>query len=241
VAAKVISNSALEVGSSSKSLRRIVLDLGDVAGGVQGGDVVRVYQATEPQQIGRLCQRLEVQPQMRLTARFLGSFGEVLDTELPFAVPTTVEQLLSHDVDFSLRQPLDDWLQFLWQGIDPGPQKEELEATLRRLRVTSGTARYAEETAQLMASFGNICDLLEHYATARVTLADVLELVRYQGGQRFSVAEHGLSGEGQQVAILVEASADGQATGGCAAYLASREPGEVVHISAPGLGDSTAS
>lgn len=239
--AKVVRNSVLEVGSSSKSLRRVVLDLGDVPGRLQGGQVVHVHQATDPQQIGRLCQRLDLQPQMRLTARFLGSFGEALDTELPFAVPTTVEQLLSRDVDFTLWQPLDDWLQFLWQNVDPGSHKEELEETLRRLRVTSGTARYAEEMSQLMTSFGNICDLLEHYSTARVTLADVLGLVRYQGGQRFSVAEHGLSSEGQQVAILVEAVTDGQSTGGCAAYLASRQPGDVVDISASGLGDSAAS
>ncbi len=234
--ARVLSNAALEVGSGSKTLRRIVLDLGEAQGRVRGGEVIDVYQTTNPQLVTRLCQRLGIQPQMRLTARFLGSFGEVLETELPFVVPTNVEHLLSREVDFTLWQPLDDWFRFLWQNVAPGPQKEELESILHRLRIASGTERYAAETAQLMAKLGNICDLLERFSTAKVSLADVLELVRYQGGQRFSIAEQGLSGAGQQVAILVEAAAEGRPNLGCAAYLASRNPGDVVEVAASGLG-----
>lgn len=228
LAARIVANESMVVGAG-KSLRRMVLDLGEGGADLRPGHRVQVFGQTAPELVERLCRRLGIQPESRLTAHFLGGFGEVLGTELPFAVPIRVDELIAHELDLSWHRPVEDWLLFLWKAVDTGWQKETLEATLRLLDGTTGAA-YDKEIDKVRSEFKDICDLLEHFATASVSLADVLELVRYQEGAPFSVAERKAE-PGNQITILVEAGDGSSSTAGeLASFLTSRQPGETVRL-----------
>lgn len=233
VTARVMANEVMEVGSGSKSLRRVILDLGDAGASLQRGHVLSIFTPSDPVLVQRLCGRLALQPHGRLTARYLGSFGEVLETELPFMVPTTVGELLTHSVDLHLEEPVEDWIDIICRSLQ-GEEKVALEASLRHLRAV-GSPEYVAESERIKAAFPTVCDLLDRYPTAQVRLADVLELARYPSGHRFSIAEHLTSGAGYQVTILVdvaEGAADGRNSGH---YLATCQPGAEVQVSASGL------
>ena len=233
VAAKVVANEVMEVGSGSKSLRRLILDLGDSGASLQRGQSLSVFTPSDPDQVQRLCRRLGLQSEGRLTARFLGGFGEVLETELPFMVPTTVGELLTHAVDLSLKQPLEDWVELLWESAD-GVEKQALESSLNQLQAP-GSSGYMAEAGKILGSFSSVPDLLEQHPNAAVSLADVLELASYPNGHHFSIAEHLTSGAGYQVTILVDVAA-GNGMGRTGQFLASCQPEDTVYVSGAGSG-----
>jgi sulfite reductase alpha subunit-like flavoprotein/nitric oxide synthase oxygenase domain/subunit/hemoglobin-like flavoprotein len=236
VSVPVVANRELlqEVIPGSRSTRYIAFDLSDTDLQYETGDHVAVYPCNPIELVNRLCQRLEVAPNAYFTANYVRPDGTQLEDEPPITVPTTVNQVLSEELELSLREPFNDLLTYLYSVVENPQEKHRLEAWLEILQQGEDHPDSIALKKSITDNFMSVIDLFEAFPSAPITLASLLELLPKQKPRLYSISSCPLLHPRQiqiTVGVLqIKTDAGKIRQGLCSNYLAGVEVGMQVRM-----------
>ncbi|OUL35756.1 nitric oxide synthase oxygenase [Nostoc sp. 106C] len=232
----VVANDELlqEVIPGSRSTRYIVFDIADTGLQYETGDHVAVYPCNPPELVNRLCTRIGASANAYFTVNYVTPDGTVTDDQPPVAVPITVQQLLSEELDLSLREPFTDLLAYLYSAVQNPQEKQRLEIWLEILRQGEEHPDSITLKKTITDNFTSVADLFDEFPSAPVTLEALLELLPKQKPRLYSISSCPLL-HPQQIQITVgvlqiKTDAGKVRQGLCSNYLAGLQPGAQVRI-----------
>ncbi|MCT7956365.1 nitric oxide synthase oxygenase [Laspinema palackyanum] len=232
----VVANQELlqEVIAGSRSTRFIALDLSNTDLQYETGDHVAVHPCNPPELVQRLCDRLNLNPHAYFTAQYVTSSGESLEDQPPIAVPSTVHQVFSEDLDLGLRAPFTELLAYLYSTVENPQEKYRLETWLEILRQGDENPDSIALKKNLTDNFISVVDLLEEFPSAPIELGILLELLPKQKPRLYSISSCPLLHPRQiqiTVGVLqIKTDAGKVRQGLCSNYLAGLQPGSSVRI-----------
>lgn len=231
----VVANRELlqEVIPGSRSTRYIVFDISDRVQ-YETGDHVAVYACNPPELVQRLCARLSVTPNTYFTAGYVTPDGTAIEDKPPIAVPTTVGQVFSEELDLALREPFNDLLAYLYSVAQNPQEKHRLEIWLEILRQADDNPDSVSLKKTIADNCMSVVDLFDDFPSAEITLAALLELLPKQKPRLYSISSSPLL-HPQHLQITVgvlqiKTDAGKVRQGLCSNYLAGLEPGAKVRI-----------
>ena len=231
----VVANRELlqEVIPGSRSTRYIVFDISDRVQ-YETGDHVAVYACNPPELVQRLCDRLSVTPNTYFTAGYVTPDGTAIEDKPPIAVPTTVGQVFSEELDLALREPFNDLLAYLYSVAQNPQEKHRLEIWLEILRQADDNPDSVSLKKTIADNCMSVVDLFDDFPSAEITLAALLELLPKQKPRLYSISSSPLL-HPQHLQITVgvlqiKTDAGKVRQGLCSNYLAGLEPGAKVRI-----------
>lgn len=233
----VVANRELlqEVVPGSRSTRYIAFDLCGTDLHYETGDHVAIYPCNPPELVNRLCERIGVTPNTYFTARYVTPDGTEVEDLPPVAVPATVGQVLSEELDLNLREPFNDLLAYLYSAAQNSPEKHRLETWLEILRLGDDHPDSVTLRKTITDNFMSVADLFDQFPSVPITLEALLELLPKQKPRLYSISSCPLLHPQQiQVTIgVLQIKTDAGKTrqGLCSNYLAGLEPGAKVRIS----------
>ena len=237
IAVPVIANDELlqEVIPGSRSTRYIAFDIADTDLQYETGDHVAVYPYNSPELVDRLCARVGVSPNTYFTAQYVTSDGQTTDDQPPVAVPTTVGQLLSEELDLALREPFSELLAYLYSVAQNPQEKHRLETWLEILRQGEEHPDSITLKKTITDTCMSVADLFDQFPSAPITLEALLELLPKQKPRLYSISSCPLL-HPQHIQITVgvlqiKTDAGKVRQGLCSNYLAGLQPGSQVRIS----------
>ncbi|BAY07543.1 nitric oxide synthase oxygenase [Calothrix sp. NIES-2098] len=232
----VVANDELlqEVIPGSRSTRYIVFDIANTGLQYETGDHVAVYPCNPPELVDRLCTRIGTSANAYFTANYVTPDGTVTDDQPPVAVPITVQQLLSEELDLSLREPFNDLLAYLYSAVQNPQEKQRLEIWLEILHQGEEHPDSITLKKTITDNFTSIADLFDEFPSAPVTLEALLELLPKQKPRLYSISSCPLL-HPQKIQITVgvlqiKTDAGKVRQGLCSNYLAGMQPGAQVRI-----------
>jgi nitric-oxide synthase len=218
----------------SRSTRHIVFDIAGTDLQYETGDHAAVYPCNPTELVTRLCERLGVTANTYFTAAYLNPDGIVTADQLPVAVPTTVGQLLSEELDLALREPFNDLLTYLYSVAQNLRDKQRLEIWLEILRQGEDHPDAATLKQTITDNFMSVVDLFDEFPSATITLEALLELLPKQKPRLYSISScPRLHPDKIQITVgVLQITTDvGKARQGlCSNYLAGLQPGAKVRI-----------
>lgn len=231
----IVANDELlqEVIPGSRSTRYIVFDIAATDLQYETGDHVAVYPCNPAELVNRLCDRLSVTANTYFTAAYVNPDGTAIDDQPPVAVPTTVGQLLSEELDLALREPFNDLLTYLYASAQNPSDKQRLEIWLEILRQGDHPdAVMLKKT--ITDNFMSVADLFDEFPSATITLEALLELLPKQKPRLYSISSCPLLHPDKiQITIgvlQIRTDAGKVRQGLCSNYLAGLQPGSQVRI-----------
>jgi sulfite reductase alpha subunit-like flavoprotein/nitric oxide synthase oxygenase domain/subunit/hemoglobin-like flavoprotein len=223
-----------EVIPGSRSTRYIVFDIAGTDLQYETGDHVAVYPCNPTELVNRLCDRIGVTANTYFTAAYVNPDGTTTDDQPPVAVPTTVGQLLSEELDLSLREPFNDLLAYLYSSAQTPQDKQRLEVWLEILRQGEENSDTITLKKTISDNFMSVADLFDEFPSATVTLEALLELLPKQKPRLYSISSCPLLYPDKiQVTIgvlQITTDAGKVRQGLCSNYLAGLQPGSQVRI-----------
>lgn len=223
-----------EVIPGSRSTRYLMFDIADTDLRYETGDHVAVYPSNPPELVNRLCDRLGVAANAYFTANYVNPDGSVSDDQPPVAVPTTVGQLLSEDLDLSLREPFNELLDYLHSVAQNPQDKQRLEIWLEILRQGDNHQDAVTLKKTITDNFMSVADLFDEFPSAPITLEMLLELLPKQKPRLYSISSCPLLHPDKiqvTVGVLQIRTDSGKTRQGlCSNYLAGLQPGSKVRI-----------
>ncbi|MCC3422471.1 MAG: nitric oxide synthase oxygenase [Microcoleus sp. PH2017_01_SCD_O_A] len=232
----VVANQELlqEVIPGSRSTRYIMFDISDSNLQYETGDHVAIYPCNPPELVQRLCDRLSVTPNTYFTASYVTPDGTQIEDQPPIAVPTTVGQVFSEELDLALREPFNELLTYLYSVAQNPQEKHRLETWLEILRQVDDNADSVLLKKTIADNFMSVLDLFDEFPSAEITLATLLELLPKQKPRLYSISSSPLL-HPQHIQITVgvlqiKTDAGKVRQGLCSNYLAGLEPGAKVRI-----------
>lgn len=230
-----------EVIPGSRSTRYLVFDIAGTDLQYETGDHVAIYPCNPAELVNRLCERLKISPEVQritpntyFTAAYVNSDGTVTDDQPPIAVPTTVGQLLSEELDLSLREPLNDLLTYLHASAQNPQDKQRLEIWLEILRQGDDHPDAVTLKKTITDNFMSVADLFDEFPSAVITLEALLELLPKQKPRLYSISSCPLLHPGKiqiTVGVLqIHTDAGKVRQGLCSNYLAGLQPESLVRI-----------
>jgi nitric-oxide synthase len=232
----LIANNELlqEVLPGSRSTRYIVFDLAGTDLQYETGDHVAVYPCNPPELVNRLCDRLGITANTYFTANYVYSDGTITEERPPVAVPTTVDQLFSQELDLSLREPFNDLLAYLHSSAQNPQDKQRLEIWLEILRQGEDNPDAVGLKKTITDNFMSVADLFDEFPSAAIKLEALLELLPKQKPRLYSISSCPLLHPDKiqiTVGVLqVRTDAGKVRQGLCSNYLAGLQPGSKVSI-----------
>ncbi|HBB31497.1 MAG TPA: nitric-oxide synthase [Cyanobacteria bacterium UBA8803] len=232
----VVANQELlqEVIPGSRSTRFIAFDLTDTDLQYETGDHVAVYPCNPPELVQQLCDRLNLNPTSYFTAQYVTTRGEALEDRPPIAVPNTVNQVLSEDLDLALREPFTDLLAYLYSQVQNPQEKYRLETWLEILRQGDEHPDSIALKKTITDNFMSVMDLFDKFPSASIELAPLLELLPKQKPRLYSISSCPLLHPRQiqiTVGVLqIKTDAGKVRQGLCSNYLAGLQPSSSVRI-----------
>lgn len=224
-----------EVIPGSRSTRYMVFDIAGTALQYETGDHVAVYPCNPLELVNRVCDRMGVTANTYFTAAYLNPDGTATDDQPPVAVPTTVGQWLSEELDLSLREPLNELLAYLHASAQNPQDKQRLEIWLEILRQGEDHPDAVTLKKTITDNFMSVADLFDEFPSATMTLEVLLELLPKQKPRLYSISSCPLLHPGKiQVTIgvlQIRTDAGKVRQGLCSNYLAGLQPGSQVRIS----------
>lgn len=223
-----------EVVPGSRSTRYVVFDIAGTNLQYETGDHVAVYPCNPPKLVHRLCDRLDVSADTYFTAAYLNPDGTATEDQLPVAVPTSVGQLLSEELDLSLREPFNDLLTYMHAAAQNLPDQQRLEIWLEILQQGEEHPDAITLKKTILDNFMSVADLFDEFPTVSITLAALIELLPRQKPRLYSISSCPLLQPGKiqiTVGILqIRTDAGKVRQGLCSNYLAGLQPGSQVRI-----------
>lgn len=232
----VIANQELlqEVIPGSRSTRYTMFDISESDLQYETGDHVAIYPCNPPELVQRLCDRIGVTSNAYFTARYLMPDGTELEEKPPIAVPTTVAQVLSEELDLALREPFNELLSYLYSCVQNLQDKQRLETWLEILRQGEEHPDSITLKKTITDNFMSVVELFDEFPSAQITLEALLELLPKQKPRLYSISSCPLI-HPQHIQITVgvlQVKTDAGKTrqGLCSNYLAGLEVGAKVRI-----------
>ena len=233
----VVANQELlrEVIPGSRSTRFIAFDISQTHLKYETGDHLTVYPCNPTSLVNRLCQRLGVDAQTYFTATYVDADGNELEDKPPIAVPTTVGQILSEELDLSLREPFNELLEFMYSKAENSQEKYQLETWLAILKQGEEHPDSVALKKTLTDNFMSVVDLFDDFPSAKITLSMLIELLPKIKPRLYSISSSPLL-HPQQIQITVgvlQVKTDAGKTrqGLCSNYLAGLTPVNKVRVS----------
>lgn len=245
ISVPILANDELlnEVIPGSRSTRYIVFDIAGTELQYETGDHVAVYPCNSDELVNRLCERLKTGSESQrlgvtantyFTAAYLNADGTSTDDQPPVAVPTTVGQLLSEELDLSLREPFNDLLAYLYSSAQNPQDKQRLEVWLEILRQSDENSDAVALKKTISDNFMSVADLLDEFPSATIALADLLELLPKQKPRLYSISSCPLLHPDKiQITVgmlQIKTDAGKVRQGLCSNYLAGLQLGSQVRI-----------
>lgn len=232
----VIANRELlqEVIPGSRSTRYIMFDISDSDLQYETGDHVAISPCNPPELVQRLCDRMGIAPNSYFTASYVMPDGTEIEDKPPIAVPTTVGQVLSEELDLALREPFNELLAYLYSVAQNPQEKHRLEIWLEILRQADDNPDNVSLKKTIADNFMSVVDLFDEFPSAEITLAALLELLPKQKPRLYSISSSPLL-HPQHLQITVgvlqiKTDAGRIRQGLCSNYLAGLEVGAQVRI-----------
>ncbi len=236
IAVPVIANDELlqEVIPGSRSTRYIAFDIADTSLQYETGDHVAVYPCNPPELVDRLCARVGVSPNTYFTAQYVTPDGQTTDDQPPVAVPTTVVQLLSEELDLALREPFNELLAYLYSVAQNPQEKHRLETWLEILRQGEDHSDSVALRKTITDTCMSVADLFDQFPSAPISLDVLLELLPKQKPRLYSISSCPLL-HPQHIQITVgvlqiKTDANKTRQGLCSNYLSGLQLGSQVRI-----------
>ncbi len=218
----------------SRSTRYLVFDLAGTDLQYETGDHVVVYPSNPADLTNRLCERLGVTANTYFTAAYINPDGTATEDQPPVVVPTTVGQLLSEELDLSLREPFNDLLAYLHSSAQNPLDKQRLEVWLEILRQGDDRPDAMTLKKTITDNFMTVADLFDEFPSAPITLEALLDLLPKQKPRLYSISSCPLLHPGKiqiTVGVLqIRTDAGKVRQGLCSNYLAGLAPGSIVRI-----------
>jgi len=224
----------LEVIPGSRSTRYIAFDLTNTDLHYETGDHVAVYPCNPPQLVKRLCDRLSVAPDTYFTASYITPDGTQVEDKPPVAVPTTVGQVLSSELDLALREPFNELLAYLHFAAQNSQDKHRLETWLEILRQRDDHPDNIALKKTITGNYMSVADLFDEFPSVPITLEALLELLPSQKPRLYSISSSPLLHPNLlQIAVgvlQIKTEAGKVRQGLCSNYLAELERGAKVRL-----------
>eukprot|EP00037_Helgoeca_nana_P007590 m.69061 g.69061 ORF g.69061 m.69061 type:complete len:1558 (-) comp18369_c0_seq1:350-5023(-) len=233
-AVELIRNDELvSTAKDARSTRHIAFAVGDTGLSYETGDHLAVYPCSSSGEVERLIAALKI-PASHLTRVFhVKDEAETRQesTSMPYATPTTVRQVLTDEVDLTLREPFDTLLnRMATRAADPA----EARTLHGWVEVLGSTTTDDEQEAmlalkvQILDNYLFVADLLEAFSSVTLELIDLLEILPKQKPRFYSIssASELWPSEIHLTVGVVEVVTDAgrQRPGLCSAFLAGLDP-----------------
>lgn len=232
-----------EVVPGSRSTRYIAFDLANADLHYETGDHVAVYPCNPPELVERLRDRIRdaalrdragLDLDATFTAHYVTQTGEQLEDKPPIPVPTTVKQVLSEELDLSLRQPFNELLSYLHSVAQNPQDKHRLETWLEILNLGDDNSDSIALEKTIADNFMSVVDLFDEFPSAKIELAPLLELLPKQKPRLYSISScPALHPQQLQITVgVLQIKTDVGKTrqGLCSNYLANSNAGETVRV-----------
>ncbi len=235
IAVPLLANEELlqSVIAGSRSTRSLVFDLAGTDLQYETGDRVAIYPCNPPALVNRLCDRIGVTADTYFTIDYINPDGTATADQPPMA-PTTVGQLLSEELDLSLREPYNDLLVYLHSSAQDPVEKQRLEIWLETFRQGEDRPNAITLQQTITDNFMSVVDLFDEFPSVPITLAVLLDLLPKQKPRQYSISSCSLLYPDRihiTVGVLQIGTDAGKTRQGlCSNYLAGLAPGAIVRI-----------
>ena len=226
----VIANRELlkEVVLGSRSTRFMAFDLSNTDATYETGDHVAIYPNNTSTLVDRVCDRLGVDPDTWFRTALVDRAGAAVEGDHAYPQPVTVRQVLTQDFDLSLREPFNELIDVVYKTAENATDK----ALLETWRETLGRDEQNEENKALKKhiadNFVTVADLLEAFPSAKLDLAQLIDLLPKQKPRLYSISSCSLVHPTQihvTIGVMQITTDAGQTRPGlCSNYLASLDP-----------------
>ncbi|AUD03325.1 nitric oxide synthase oxygenase [Spirosoma pollinicola] len=223
-----------EVIIGSRSTRFISLNISGTDQTYETGDHVAIYPHNPPDLVQRMASRLRINPDAWFTTSLVNSSGHAIDGEHAYPEPVRVGQVLTEDLDLTIREPYDELLNALLKSVESPIEKERLEVWLDILNGQNNLDACVALKKHLADTFPTIVDLLDVFPSAHLSFAQLIELLPKQKPRFYSISSCSLVHPEQihlTVGVVQITTDAGKVISGlCSNYLAGLEPGATVRI-----------
>lgn len=173
----------------SRSTRFIALDISHTDQTYETGDHVAIYPQNPPELVNRLANRLGVAPNAWFTTSLVNTKGHIVSGEHAYPDPVRVGQVLTEDVDLSIREPYDELFGALLKTAQSTIDKNRLESWLDILgRNQEENEEYIALKKHIADTFLTLADLLDVFPSAQLSFAQLIELLPKQKPRLYSIS-----------------------------------------------------
>ena len=227
----VVANRELVKGviMGSRSTRFIAFDIAGTDLTYETGDHVAIYPKNPPTLVRRLCDRLGIPADGWFTTALVDSSGTVAGGDHAYPQPVRVGQVLTEDVDLSLREPVNEFVAALLKSATVPTERERLAAWTETLERGEDDEAYRTLKKYITDTFVTVVDLLDAFPSASLSFAQLIDLLPVQKPRLYSISSCSLVYPREihvTVGVVQVTDDTGQARPGlCSNYLAGLVPG----------------
>jgi sulfite reductase alpha subunit-like flavoprotein/nitric oxide synthase oxygenase domain/subunit/hemoglobin-like flavoprotein len=233
VVVPVVANRELlkEVIVGSRSTRFIAFDISGTTETYETGDHVAIYPHNPPALVQQLCQRLGIEPNSWFTTSLVDSKGRAVQGDHVYPEPVNVGQVLTEDLDLALREPYHELLDALLKTVDDAADTDRLESWLETLNYgRDDNADFVALKKHIADHYSTIVDLLNAFPSAKLSFAQLIELLPKQRPRLYSISSCSLVHPKQihiTVGVVQDVTDAGkEILGLCSNYLAGLDLGQ---------------
>ncbi len=226
----VVANRELlkEVIVGSRSTRFMAFDISQTGLTYETGDHVAIYPHNPSVLVQRLCDRLNIDS----SAWFITSLTDYTGTQLPatkaYPEPVSVWQVLTEELDLSLREPYNELINSLLLTADAPSDKERLDVWASTFNRGDQDESCRALKKYMADNFLTVVDLLDAFPSATISFAQLIDLLPKQKPRFYSISSCSLVHPGQihaTVGVIQITTDAGQTRPGlCSNYLAGLDP-----------------
>ncbi|MBC3786961.1 nitric oxide synthase oxygenase [Spirosoma utsteinense] len=219
-----------EVIVGSRSTRFLAFDIAGTDLIYETGDHVAIYPKNSPALVQHLCDRLGIDIDGWFTTALVDQAGNAVEGEHAYPQPVSVWQVLTEDLDLTLREPVNELITALLGTASDPVDREQLDVWTELLSRGEEDAACQTLKKFITDTFVTIVDLLDAFPSASLSFVQVIDLLPSQKPRLYSISSCSLvyPTEIHVTVGVVQITTDAGQTrpGLCSNYLAGLVPGE---------------
>lgn len=218
----------------SRSTRFVAFDIAGADLTYETGDHVAIYPENPPALVQRLCNRLGIRADGWFTTSLVNQSGAAVEGDHAYPQPVPIWQVLTKDVDLSLREPINEFVAALRSSAQEPTERQRLEAWTKTLGYGKDDESCLALTKFITDTFLTVVDLLDAFPSATLSFAQLIDLLPSQKPRLYSISSCSLVYP-EQIHItvgVVQITNDAGLTrpGLCSNYLADLVPDEATTV-----------
>lgn len=233
---RVVENRELlkQVIAGSRSTRFLSFDIADTDLSYETGDHIAIYPRNPADLVARLCRRLNADPTQWFITQLVDSNGQAIPGTTAYPSPVRIGDVLTDEVDLSLREPITELLTLLLQRLPPDADRAKLEGWLSLLTRDADKPTGQALKVYLIDQYLTVADLLDAFPSAAVSFDQLIQILPRQKPRLYSVSSCSLV-HPQQIHITVGVVHAPTSTGLvrpglCSNFLAGLQPGDRLRL-----------